>query len=116
MSATEKYQSLIDLANQLGVEGFSASEADGILTLSGSTSADGLKQLTDLQSLLDPMNSGDLAMGISASESYTVESGDTLSKIASNYGTTWQAIFEANSDILDDPDMIQVGQVLRIPL
>lgn len=116
MSATEKYQSLIDLANQLGVEGFSTFESDGVLTLSGSTNGDGLKQLTDLQSLLDPMNSGDLVMGISASESYTVEPGDSLSKIAGHYGTTWQAIFEANRDTIDDPDMIQVGQVIRIPL
>ena len=116
MSATEKYQSLIDLANQVGVEGFSASETDGVLTLSGSTNGDGLKQITDLQSLLDPTGSGDLVMGISASETYTVESGDTLSKIASHYGTTWQAIYEANTDTIDDPDMIQVGQVIRIPL
>jgi nucleoid-associated protein YgaU len=116
MSATEKYQSLIDLANQLGVADFSASETDGVLTLSGSTNGDGFKQLNDLKSLLDPMGSGDLVMGISASETYTVESGDSLSKIAGRYGTTWQAIFEANRDTIDDPDMIQVGQVIRIPL
>ena len=50
--------------------------------------------------------------------SYTVEKGDTLSHIAkAHYGraSKWRAIFEANRDILDDPDRIQPGQVLTIP-
>lgn len=115
MSATEKYQSLIDLANQHGVTGFTASETDGVLTLSGSTTADVKKELSDLQSLLDPTGAGDLVNAISASTTYTVVSGDTLSKIASHHGTTWQEIFEANRDTIDDPDMIQVGQVINIP-
>ena len=50
--------------------------------------------------------------------SYTVEKGDTLSHIAkAHYGraSKWRAIFEANRDILDDPDRIKPGQVLKIP-
>ena len=50
--------------------------------------------------------------------SYTVEKGDTLSHIAkAHYGraSKWRAIFEANRDILDDPDRIKPGQVLTIP-
>jgi nucleoid-associated protein YgaU len=49
---------------------------------------------------------------------YTVEKGDTLSHIAkAHYGraSQWHAIFEANRDILDDPDKIRPGQVLTIP-
>jgi nucleoid-associated protein YgaU len=49
---------------------------------------------------------------------YTVKSGDTLGKIAKRfYGDSgeYQAIFNANSDKLSDPDKIQVGQVLRLP-
>jgi nucleoid-associated protein YgaU len=49
---------------------------------------------------------------------YTVQKGDTLSHIAkAHYGraSKWNAIFEANRDILDDPDRIQPGQVLKIP-
>jgi LysM repeat protein len=49
---------------------------------------------------------------------YTVESGDTLSAIAERYygsQNEWPQIFEANRDQLDNPDLIQPGQVLRIP-
>jgi nucleoid-associated protein YgaU len=49
---------------------------------------------------------------------YTVEKGDTLSHIAkAHYGraSKWRAIFEANRDVLDDPDKIRPGQVLTIP-
>lgn len=49
---------------------------------------------------------------------YTVQSGDTLSKIAKEmYGNAneYQKIFEANRPMLSDPNKIYVGQVLRIP-
>jgi nucleoid-associated protein YgaU len=49
---------------------------------------------------------------------WTVKSGDTLGKIAKsaydNAGS-YMKIFEANKDILKNPDMIQVGQKLTIP-
>lgn len=50
--------------------------------------------------------------------SYTVASGDSLSKIAKDqYGkaSKWRAIYDANRDQIDDPDLIHPGQVLRIP-
>ena len=53
-----------------------------------------------------------------ASRTYTVQSGDTLSKIAKEfYGSAnkYQQIFEANKPMLKDPDKIYPGQVLRIP-
>lgn len=49
---------------------------------------------------------------------YTVESGDSLSKIAKEiYGDykKYPMIFEANKPMLSDPDKIYPGQVLRIP-
>lgn len=49
---------------------------------------------------------------------YTVQAGDTLSHIARrHYGkaSRWRAIFEANRDRIDDPDLIRPGQVLVIP-
>jgi len=51
-------------------------------------------------------------------QTYTVVSGDNLSKIAKHfYGNAndWHKIFEANRDKLSNPDLIQPGQVLRIP-
>jgi LysM repeat protein len=53
-----------------------------------------------------------------AEKTYTVKSGDTLSKIAKElYGNAneYHKIFDANTDILDSPDKIQVGQELKIP-
>ncbi|MGI3127143.1 peptidoglycan-binding protein LysM [Nitratireductor sp. PBL-C9] len=51
---------------------------------------------------------------------YTVQKGDNLWKIAeANYGkgkgAKYTMIFEANKPMLDDPDKIYPGQVLRIP-
>jgi nucleoid-associated protein YgaU len=49
---------------------------------------------------------------------YTVRSGDSLSKIAHRiYGHSrhWRLIFDANRDQLDNPDLIQPGQVLQLP-
>jgi nucleoid-associated protein YgaU len=52
------------------------------------------------------------------SQFYTVQSGDTLSKIAKQFygdANRYSAIFEANQPMLKDPDEIYPGQVLRIP-
>lgn len=49
---------------------------------------------------------------------HTVKSGDTLSKLAKKYlgdANRYPEIFKANQPMLTNPDMIQVGQVLRIP-
>ncbi|QOY63721.1 peptidoglycan-binding protein LysM [Lysobacter sp. H21R4] len=53
-----------------------------------------------------------------ASRTYTVKSGDSLSKIAKEmYGdaSKYPQIFEANKPMLTDPDKIYPGQVLRVP-
>ncbi len=49
---------------------------------------------------------------------YEVVAGDTLSKIALKYygsANKYMKIFEANRDILNNPDLIKPGQKLRIP-
>jgi len=51
-------------------------------------------------------------------QTYTVVSGDSLSKISKHfYGDAnhWRRIFDANTDILKDPDEIYPGQTLKIP-
>lgn len=53
-----------------------------------------------------------------ASRTYTVKSGDTLSKIAKEHlgdANAYMRIFEANRDQLSNPDQIKPGQVLRLP-
>jgi len=54
-----------------------------------------------------------------AEQTYTVEAGDTLSKISKQFygeASLYMNIFEANRDKLKDPNKIQPGMELRIPL
>ena len=50
-------------------------------------------------------------------ETYTIQSGDTLSKIADKLGIKggWQNLADANADTIADPDLVFVGQVLQLP-
>ncbi len=53
-----------------------------------------------------------------ANQTYTVKSGDSLSKIAKHiYGDAkkWRKIFDANKDKIKNPDLIYPGQVFTIP-
>ena len=55
----------------------------------------------------------------SKAEYYVIESGDTLSKLAKKYygnAMDYPKIFEANREVIKDPDKIFVGQKIRIPL
>lgn len=47
-------------------------------------------------------------------EIYVVKAGDTLSKIAEKYGTTWKALAEYNK--IENPNIIFVNQKIAIPL
>lgn len=54
----------------------------------------------------------------SGGESYTVQKGDTLQKIAKKfYGSSkdWYKIYKANKGVLKSPDRIRPGQTLTIP-
>lgn len=49
---------------------------------------------------------------------YAVQSGDSLWKIASKHygdGNKWPALFEANREVIKDPDLIYPGQQIRVP-
>lgn len=63
----------------------------------------------DASSVLEPENV----------DYYVVVSGDTLSKIAKKYyqnANEYPRIFEANREVIKDPDLIYPGQKIRIPL
>ncbi len=58
------------------------------------------------------------APAAAAAKTYTVQAGDTLSKISKQFygdANKYMKIFDANKDQLNDPNMIKVGQVLKIP-
>ena len=51
-------------------------------------------------------------------QTYVVKKGDTLSRIAEEFygdAALYRKIFEANRDVLSDPNKIKPGQKLRIP-
>ncbi len=51
-------------------------------------------------------------------EFYTIQRGDSLSKIAKRYygdAMKYPVLFEANREIIKNPDLIYPGQVLRVP-
>ena len=122
MSVRDKYQSLLDLAGQGGVGDLQVSEEGDVLHVSGTAPSEEAKQkLWDEYNRIDPdMRSGDLVMSLDVGggggETYTVKSGDTLSKIGQHHGVAWREIYEANKDVIgDNPDKIFPGQTLRIP-
>jgi nucleoid-associated protein YgaU len=64
------------------------------------------------------VQSGSSTTAAPAEQTYTVVSGDTLSKIAKKFygnANAWNAIFQANKEQIKNPDLIHPGQVLRIP-
>ena len=63
-------------------------------------------------------NQGAPAGATTGIDTYTVKSGDSLSKIAKQYygdAMQWKKIHEANKDQISNPDLIQPGWVLKIP-
>jgi len=125
MALTEKYQSLIDIANQSGVSNLQVREEGGALHVTGTAPSEEAKQkVWDEYNRIDPdMRSGDLVLNLEVGggggggeETYTVKSGDSLSKIGQHHGVAWREIYEANKDVIgDNPDKIFPGQKLRIP-
>jgi nucleoid-associated protein YgaU len=120
-----KGNALMRLVMGLGleVEGLRIDYDDGVATVAG-TAPD---QATREKVVLAVGNTEGVAqvddrMTVEAPEPeavfYTVQSGDSLSKIAKeHYGNAmkYPEIFEANQPMLSDPDKIYPGQVLRIP-
>lgn len=121
MSLQDKYKEVANLASELGIENLQVREQDNVLYIDGTakTAAD-KEKLWNAYEKIDPeYRSADVVMNIDIEESvsreHTVERGDSLSKIGKAYGVSWQDIFEANKDIISNPDLIQPGWKLKIP-
>ena len=124
MSLQEKYQTLLELANQNGTS-YELSEGDGVLHVNGTAPSEEAKQqLWDEYNRIDPdYRAGDLILNVNVGgaaaggggHTYTVVSGDNLTKIGAKYGLSWQQVFDANKDTISDPDKIFPGQELKIP-
>ena len=121
MSLLDKYRELTDLATNLGVANLQVREQDNVLYIDGTAkSAEDKEKIWSAYGKLDPdFRSADAVINIDVAEGkttdYTVVSGDSLSKIGKAHGVSWEAIFEANRDIIKNPDLIQAGWKLKIP-
>lgn len=124
MSLRDKYAAAIHVAKSVGMQG-GAEERDGRLQFKGTVKSEEEKNkiwdaLKTIPTWKDDLNAqiDVVAPAAAASTTYTVQAGDTLSKIAKSHlgdANAYMKIFEANKDKLSDPDKIQVGQVLTIP-
>jgi nucleoid-associated protein YgaU len=120
-----KYQSLLELANSNGWQYSLSGGEDGVLHIDATVPDEGAKQqLWDKYNEIDPdYQSGDLILNVSVggaaagggANTYTVVAGDNLTKIGEKYGLSWQQIYDANRDIISNPDLIHPGQELKIP-
>jgi nucleoid-associated protein YgaU len=119
MGLQDKYKSVIDVAKQNGASNLVMEEKNNVLHISAQASEDVKQKMWDAYSKIDPdMRAGDLMLNIEAGdfdEVYEIKKGDSLSKIAKAYGTTWQKIHEMNKDVIKNPDKIFPGQKIKIP-
>ena len=124
-----KYDKVVRLMHETGVQVQTIDLYNGKLRLRAQASSEAAKnKVWDQIKAVDPTYSdldAEITVGAgapgaapAAGSTYTVQKGDTLSKISKQYygdASKYQRIFEANRDKLSDPDKIQPGQVLKIP-
>ena len=127
-----KYQSVLKLIEQKGLRLHKLHVQDNKLFIKASAGTQDLKNAIWGQiKLVDPKYADltcdiqfDPAMAPSPKpaapelKTYTVQPGDTLSKIAKEFlgnANAYMKIFDINKDQLTDPNKIKVGQVLKIP-
>ncbi|OAD45956.1 LysM peptidoglycan-binding domain-containing protein [Polaribacter atrinae] len=119
-----KYQSVLDLGEQLAIQNGDVKEENGVLHVTGTAKNQYEKNLLwDKIKEVGGDNPTDIKANIEVADTsvfanHTVKSGDTLSKISKKYygnSRKYNIIFEANTNILNNPDAIQIGQELVIP-
>lgn len=97
---------------------------DGLVTLSGSCDSQEVKEKAVLLAgnLKGVEKVNDESLSAPPAEEpfdfYTIVSGDSLSKIAKRYygdAMKYPVLFEANREIIKNPDLIYPGQVVRVP-
>lgn len=115
-----------------GVSGLSAEVRGKVITLKGKAASREARDLVmkkvdqavkadnivNAIEVTKPVAAAPAPAPAAAERVYEVVSGDTLSKIAQKYygkAGAYMKIFEANRDILSNPDLIKPGQKLRIP-
>jgi nucleoid-associated protein YgaU len=129
-----KYQSVLNLMQTQNVQLSNINVQDNKLFIRGAAPSQSVKDAVWNQiKLVDANYSSDLiadiqapaaaaaaagAPPVAATRKYTVQAGDSLSKISKHFygdANQYMKIFEANKDQLSDPDKIKPGMDLIIP-
>lgn len=124
MSLQAKYQPVLNLGEKLGVSDGYVKEEEGKLKIGGHVDTQYEKDmLWNKIKEIGGDNPTDIGADIRVKNDayyakHTVKPGESLSKIAKHYYgdmMAYRKIFEANTDQLDNPDVIHPGQELIIP-
>jgi nucleoid-associated protein YgaU len=122
--AAEKIKKHIEEANP-GIGGLGVEFKDGVVSLSGkAASPEAMEKAVlmagNVQGVSEVKIDGLQAPPVQAKvEYYIIKKGDTLSAIAKQFygkANDYPRIFEANREVIKDPDKIFPGQKIRIPL
>ncbi len=122
--ASDKIASYIEEDNP-GVNNLQVTVADGVASISGEAeSAEALEKTVLMAGNVkgvSEVRSDDITAPAATEkvEYYEIVSGDTLSAVAKKFygkSSAYIRIFEANREVIKDPDKIYVGQKIRIPL
>lgn len=120
----EKIRELLEKDFSEKIQNLSVKFEDGIVTLAGECDSLATKEkavlLTGNVKGVGQVNDENLAIPVEEepAEFYTIVSGDSLSKIAKRYygdAMKYPLIFEANREVIKNPDLIYPGQQIRIP-
>ena len=120
----QRYQPVLDLGTELNIQNGDVSEENGVLKIKGTAKTQYEKNIIwDQIKAIGGQNPTDIKANIRVADEsvyhrHTVKSGETLGKIAKHYygdPMKYKQIFQANSDILKNPDLIHPNQELVIP-
>ena len=124
MSVRDKYQNVLTLGEVLNIQNGDVTEENGILKVTGTANTQYEKNLLwDSIKTAGGEEPKDIMADIKVADEsiyhrHVVTSGETLGKIAAHYygsASKYNTIFEANKDILNNPDVIHPDQELVIP-
>src|SRR5438105_4109350 len=111
MALQEKYAALISAAKEKSAD-VKITEQDNVLYIDGTVANSSDKEaLWNLYNEADPdYRAGDVRLNVEVApadetKEYIVKEGDNLGKIATKFGVKWKSIFEANKDIIKNPDL-----------
>jgi nucleoid-associated protein YgaU len=123
-NAAEKIQQNIEASNP-GVKDLNVIYNDGVVELSGTAdSAEAMEKAVlmagNVKGVSEVKASGLVAPPQEAKvEYYVIQKGDSLSAIAKRYygnANDYPRIFDANKEVIKNPDLIYPGQKIRIPM